>query len=43
MEHEDKTFNETMHGLLRNVAHLTQTVSQAFNFLMTFFSNDTII
>ena len=30
MEHQDKTFNETMYGLQGNMAHLTQTVSQAF-------------
>ena len=30
MEHQDKTFNETMYGLQGNMAHLAQTVSQAF-------------
>ena len=30
MEHQDKTFNETLYSLQRNMAHLTQTVSQTF-------------
>ena len=30
MKHQDKSFNETMYGLQRNVAHLTQAVSKAF-------------
>ena len=28
MEHQDKMFNEIMYGLQRNMAQLTQTVSQ---------------
>ena len=30
MEHKDKIFSKTVYGLQRNLAHLTQTVSEAF-------------
>ena len=29
IEHEDKMFTKTMYGLQRNLAHLTQTASEA--------------
>ena len=30
MEHKDKIFSKTVYSLQRNLAHLTQTVSEAF-------------